>query len=154
VGAWSDTSTFYRAWPAPDEAPYNRVNLLSPADGDLSVVVPTFSWTPVRLASIYSLDLGTDSAGAPGTYSTCTTEQTTFTPVSSCNPAPGTVYYWRVKPKDGNINGLYSATSQFQYFPPVPSMVSPANGSLGLTGPVTLTWSPVASVPLLKMDPR
>ncbi len=146
VGAWSDPSTFYRAWPAPDAPPYHRVTLLTPANGDLSVAVPTFSWTPVRLASVYSLDLGTDSAFSPGTYSTCTTEQTTFTPVGSCNPAPGTVYYWRVKPKDGNINGLYSATSQFQYFPPVPTMVSPADGALSLVGPVELSWSSVPNI--------
>jgi hypothetical protein len=146
VGAWSATSTFYRAWPAPDVGPYHRATLLTPANGDLTVSVPTFSWTPVRLASSYELEMGTDVNFSEGTFSRCTTQQTTFTPISSCNPAPGTVYYWRVRPKDGEINGLYSATSQFQYFPSVPTLASPAHGSLGLTGPVELVWNSVPNI--------
>ncbi len=148
VGAWSTSFTFYRAWPAPDAPPFHRVSLLSPSDGNLAVNVPTFSWSPVRLASKYQLDMGTDSAFSPGTFSSCQTEQTTFTPIGSCNPAPGTVYYWRVKPLDGpgNLNGLYSATFQFQYFPVVPTLISPPNGALGLTGPVELVWASVPNV--------
>ena len=43
VGAWSEVSTFQRAWPAPDSGPNHRVTLLAPADNDVSVGLPEFT---------------------------------------------------------------------------------------------------------------
>jgi hypothetical protein len=146
VGDWSEDSTFYRGWPAPDDPPNERVQLLEPADDDVSVGLPEFSWTPVRLASQYQLEVGDDPFFSPGSYSSCVTQHTSFIPVSSCDPDPGTDYYWRVKPIDGPapINGLYSDTFRFQYDPGIPELVSPADGATGLVAPFELRWNPVS----------
>jgi hypothetical protein len=147
VGDWSDVSTFYRAWPAPDAGPNHRVTLLAPSNANFNVGVVTFAWTPVRLASLYEINMGTDQNFSPSTFSVCQTQQTTYTPINSCRPSPGIVYYWRVKPLDGPnpVNGLFSATSSFMYFPTIPTMSSPANGA-SLTGPVRLQWNSVANI--------
>lgn len=146
VGDWSEDSTFYRAWPAPDSGPNHRVTLLTPANGDLTVGLPEFTWTPVRLASTYEIELGTDPNFSPGSFVTCTTQHTSFIPTTGCDPDPGGTYYWRVRPIDNPkpVDGLYSPTFSFQYDPGIPPLLSPANGA-ALVAPFQLSWGPIAN---------
>jgi hypothetical protein len=145
VGDWSEVSTFYRAWPAPDSPPNHRVTLLTPSNGDLSVGLPEFSWTPVRLASSYELQLGDDPLFSPGTFVTCSTQHTSFIPLSACDPDPGDTHYWRVRPIDGPepVTGLWSSTFSFVYNPGIPTLLSPPDGASGLVAPFELTWTSV-----------
>jgi hypothetical protein len=149
-GPWSSVNLFVRSWGT-------RPTLLSPANGALSVIVPTFTWTPVDHASWYELDISTDSSF--GAYMYCYTNRTSYTPYSnytgsgvvtpgSCNvfPLPGVNYYWRVRGIDApqplnygseyvlGVLGLWSNSSlsdlfSFVYQPVIPSDVSPADGA-------------------------
>ena len=139
-GPWSSEGLFTRGWtPVPE--------LLSPADGDLAVSVPTFRWTAISGASRYELQVGPDVNFSPSTYMVCTTDHTSYTPYKGgCNvdPAIGVTYYWRVRGLDdpGNVLGRWSTTRSFLHRKAMPTMTGPAKGST-VSAPV-LTWDPVA----------
>ncbi len=75
--AWPLTPfQFTRDWP-------NKPTLLYPPNST-SVGDPFyFQWTPVRWATRYQLDVGTDPAFSPGTYVSCSTAATTFVPTAN-----------------------------------------------------------------------
>ena len=75
--AWPLTPfQFTRDWP-------NKPTLLYPPNST-SVGDPFYyQWTPVRWATRYQLDVGTDPGFSPGTYATCFTAATTFVPTSN-----------------------------------------------------------------------
>jgi FKBP-type peptidyl-prolyl cis-trans isomerase 2 len=166
-GQWSDPFVFNRSWST-------RPVTISPhwtggsADPP-SVTNLKFDWTPagssgagwVDHASHYEIQIGSDLNFSPGTYWTCTTDQTTFTPYTSvlggsapagcgvpASLAIGTVYYWRVRGVDGPalISGLWDDTSsadtqRFIYLPNVPDeSCGPTDGATVVT-PV-LCWAP------------
>jgi hypothetical protein len=160
LGAWSSDigglpAQFTRAW-------NDRPTLLTPADEDMYVTVPTFSWTPVPHASHYELWIGTDSNFSPGTYLNCYTNQTSFTPYGlfqSSNPAGlgscfdqeypvlDNVIYWKVRGIDApsGVLGLFSDRFSFmQRHVDVPAYVSPADDAV-VTVP-TLEWEAVLGV--------
>lgn len=160
-GGWSDTWTFERGWLA-DQRP----TLVEPVDGDVNVSNPSFSWTPVKHASSYLIQIGTDENFSPTTFTQCVTNQTSFThyvrdnkdkgvptqtPQSpACSGFPllklGRLYYWRVQaldnPKTNDmLEGLWSDTHEFVYQIPSPTPLTPADGATVST-PV-LSWEPV-----------
>jgi hypothetical protein len=161
-GPWGGPSAFAfaRSWST-------RPTLLEPANGNTTVSVPTFSWTPVDHASWYQLDMSTDINFGTAVQ-TCYTNRTTYTPYSgatginitppgSCNffPHVGIVYYWHVRGIDApvlnpgieypqGVLGLWSNTSNsdvfsFVYQPSVPAYVSPDDGATVQVP--TLTWA-------------
>jgi len=159
-GDWSQLQQFSRAWPGTRELPflggpgipptaanYGIVTLLTPTDGNFGVTVPTFAWTPQRLASAYEVQVSPDQ-----TFNTlvtsCTTTHTTVTGFSGCGllPAPGVVYYWRVRGIDypAGVLGIFSAKFSFLYSPPLPAYVSP--GPAAATSIPLLTWGNVSSI--------
>jgi hypothetical protein len=130
-----------------------------------------FSWTPAAFnglgwvdhASHYEIQIGTDPNFSNGTYTMCTTDQTTYTlyqAVTSdgepggCNmPASVSIgiptFYWRVRGIDGpaGINGQWdstgpSDTQRFVYLPSLPDLLTPTNGA-DVETPV-LSWSAVS----------
>ncbi len=153
-GPWSDASVvalvFERSWGT-------RPTLLAPTNGNNTVSVPTFTWTPIDHAAWYQLEVSTDINFATGPNTKdCYTNRTTFTPYlsgvgtgiippGSCSvfPQPGVTYYWHVRGIDApvlnpgieysaGVLGLWSNTSNsnvysFVYTPNVPAYVSPAN---------------------------
>ncbi|MGZ6314874.1 MAG: hypothetical protein ACXWNI_04510, partial [Candidatus Limnocylindrales bacterium] len=166
-GPWSDVSVtalvFTRAWST-------RPVLVAPANGNVNVSVPTFTWMPIDHAAWYQLDISSDINFGTGVQ-TCYTNRTTFTPYSqpglgiginppgSCSPffpLPGVTYYWHVRGIDGpvlnpgvgytlGILGLWSNTStsdvwSFVYKPSMPAYVAPTNGATGVEVP-TLKWA-------------
>ncbi len=147
---WSQIRTFTRAWPAPDSPPNNRVTLLTPTDANYAVTEPDFSWTPVRLASDYQIEVGTDVNFSPASFQQCSTNHTLVTPYaqgcSDIDPTPGTLYYWRVRPIDHpvGVNGLWSTTFSFVYAPPAVSLATPSDGA-STSSPV-LTWHADANI--------
>ena len=87
--AWPQTPfSFWRAWPQKPQLVWPP-NQLSPAVGDDLY----FQWTPVRHATRYQLDVGTDANFSPNTYARCLTASTTYTPGSGdylgCMPGQG-----------------------------------------------------------------
>jgi hypothetical protein len=136
---------FQRNWPDTPTLVYPP-NALSPVVSDDVY----FEWTPVQHASRYQLDVGTDPNFTPGTFKTCSTPQTTYTPRSfgmapnDCMPGQGAVTYWRVKGLDdpAGVQGIYSGIRSFVYSSGEVQRVSPANGSTVATP--TLRWQPSA----------
>jgi hypothetical protein len=65
------------------------------------------------------------------------------------NLAPATTYYWRARPRCGEIMGPYSEVWSFTTgtggtILPAPALVAPGNGSSVPGMPVTLEWAPVS----------
>jgi hypothetical protein len=162
-GDWSDERTFTRGWP-------EKPTLLTPAwtEGDPATVVaiPTFTWTPVPLASHYEIEFSHDPNFSPGDSSTesCFTNHTTFTQyaayTSSGEPGGcqvdtisdvGEVVYWHVRAIDdtAGVLGLWSNTSTADTFRFVrdPGRVTPTDPGDGddVTAP-TLEWDPVDNI--------
>ena len=159
-GQWSSAYVFTRGW---STVPVTVSPLWPGGTADPPVVSSLeFSWTPaassgagwVDHASRYQIEIGTNPNFTNGTYSTCATNQTTFTPSNECNPsiAIGTPYYWRVRGMDdpAGVIGQWSSsgpttTQRFIYEPSLPDLsCGPANGATVST-PV-LCWSAVSGV--------
>ncbi|WP_208027901.1 hypothetical protein [Rhabdothermincola sediminis] len=162
AGPWSPTRTFTRSWPAPeltsppsaDPPPgclstndFTVVQLCLPANGS-ALADPQFTWTPVKLASRYQLQISPSPTFSSGNVS-FTTNQTSYTltnlTVSSgvrrllttgaC--AVGDTCYWRVRPLDDPVpvNGIWSATGSFVFQPDMVRGLEPADT---ITTPVDL----------------
>ena len=134
---WSDSPVWQlrRSWPDP-------VLLTYPADGDI-VGDPFYQGAPVRHASWYRIDVGTDPNFSPNTYVSCTTVQTTYTPRADgtgCSPTASTVVYWRVRAFDGptNVNSLYSSIRSFIYDKTMVNQLLPLEGNT--VDVPTMTW--------------
>lgn len=152
---WPSTpNQFQRRWNMAPTLVYPPVDLSQPVSDDLY-----YQWTPVKHASSYRLDVGTDASFTPGTYNTCYTAQTTYTPGhgagDNCMPSQGSAVYWRVKALDRptSTEGLFSdadpnepdnQAGKFVYDSGAINLLSPANGaSLDNTNNLpTLRWSP------------
>jgi Bacterial Ig-like domain len=162
-GGWSEERTLTRGWP-------EKPTLLTPAwatgDPATTVPIPTFSWTPVPLASHYEIEFSHDPNFSPGDSSTesCFTNHTTFTQYTkytasgepgSCSSGTasdvGEVVYWHVRAIDApkGVLGLWSNTSTSDTFrfirdPGRVTLTDPGDGD-DVTVP-TLEWDAVDSI--------
>ena len=146
-GGWSDAWKFTRAW---DETP-------TPISPSGTVTEPTFKFTGVSHSSYYEIQVSTDPNFSPGTFQSCLTTHTEFTPyisgtssgVGACATffhtstfVTGQNYYWRVRgmdaPASPNVNGLWSDPMSFLLRIDSPTLSSPANGA-AVTSP-DLKW--------------
>jgi hypothetical protein len=164
------TGEFRRKW---SDAP----TLIYPAEGSTPGADFYYQWSPTRLATTYSIDVGTDP-GFSNTkfFDTCTTTQTTLTiwnvTDQDCAPVVGGKTYWRVQAIDGpqNVNGIFSAVGSFTYTPPAgsssPTGVLPdvtgerltldGNGSRPCTASLatgTGVCAELSATPMLDWDP-
>ena len=132
-------SVFERRWPMSPSLVYPPV-ANTPAVGDDIY----YQWTPVRHATRYALEIGSDSSFT--TSQICYTASTTFTPGTGvgCTPNQGAITYWRVRALDvpGDVNGVYSSIGRFVYDSGAVQPIAPASGST-VTVP-TFRWHPSA----------
>ena len=145
---------FTRGWPDTPQTVF-------PADDDDQSLVtqqmppaPYFQWTPVRLATHYEIQVGTNENFSPGTYQTCQVAGTTYTPQmfwvnndtgqtgvrehEDCWIDPDITMYWRVRPLDlpytkfgalvPGVQGIFSETEQFVWRPQLGASFSPSGG--------------------------
>ncbi len=141
---WPATpSEFQRRWPYAPSLLYPANSSASPVGDDLF-----FQWSPVKHATRYVLEIGTDPNFSPGSFRSCTTASTTYTPGyggDECMPAQGLLYYWHVRAFDepggnGAVGGLYSAVSEFVYETARVQQQSPASNAT--VSVPTMTWAP------------
>ncbi len=143
---WRDVSSnwnFNRVWPERPTLKYPS-DTLSPPVGDPLF----FQWSPVKHASTYQIDVGTDENFTPKSFETCTTAETTYTPrfttntPNDCWPAQGGVYYWRVRGMDepANVPGIYSDIYSFVYESDRVTQTYPSSGAT--VSVPTLRWEP------------
>ena len=162
--AWSNAgsaaATFRRQWTQQPTVVHP-----TPGAGPATVSDPLYlQWTPVAHASNYQIQMGSDPNFSPGTYASCKTVGTTYTPSQflvnvttgatslptddKCTPVPGNLTYWRVRPLDrpfgfsDGVLGLWSDTQSLVYDPDLQRLtgVSPADGAT-VDLPV-LSWAP------------
>jgi hypothetical protein len=151
-------SSFSRNWPQRPTAVY-------PAGaGAEDVPAPLyFQWSPVRHASEYEIQVGTQANFTVGTFESCRIAGTTYTPGmfavnttgvlapprnnEDCIPQPGEINYWRVRgldrpfTKGGDIpgvQGLFSESQAFRYMPLSVTNMAPTGGDV--VDVPTLTW--------------
>jgi hypothetical protein len=157
---WSSTFTFNRTYPAAPTPVY-------PLTSNDPVPAPFyFQWEPAKHASEYELQVGSDQNFSPGTFNSCRTAGTTYTPGlfaintngqpttsrsnEDCTPDTGD-NYWRVRPLDRpfskagelpGIQGQFSPAQRFDYQPEtlVLTEFSPSGGDT--VDVPTLTWEP------------
>lgn len=125
-----------------------------------------FQWSAVPHATRYELQIGTDSGFSPGTFDSCLTAQTTWTPFpmklntvtgklgrADCKPDPpirqGEIQYWRVRALDlpfesGNntvdgVPGLFSDPQVFVYNPDRAPETGEVPGQMSPTNGATVT---------------
>jgi large repetitive protein len=161
---WSDVPihSFTRTWDPLPTTPGRGVdpNPQPDLDGAPRLVYPAdtlapavtgdmyFQWTPVRHATNYRLDVGTDPNFSPTTFKSCFTPHTTFTPervsAGQCLPGLNTSLYWRVKALDEpkGVQGYYSPIRKFRYSRQYVTLASPADRAE--VAVPTLSWEPVA----------
>jgi aqualysin 1 len=125
--------------PPPPPAPV----LVSPADGSTGVSTsPTLTWNASSGASSYEAQVATDSGFANLVWDQSGLS-TTSTSVSGL--AGNTTYYWRVNASNGGGTSPWSAVWSFTTGagspPPPPTLVSPTNGSTGVSRTPTLRWN-------------
>jgi hypothetical protein len=168
AGPWSATRTFTRSWPAPDltsppspEPPpgclstndFTVVQLFLPANGSV-LADRQFTWTPVRLASRYQLQVSPSPTFSFG-VATFTTNQTSYTLTNftessgvvrlltngSC--AVGDLCFWRVRPLDDPlpVNGIWSATGSFVFQPDMVRGLEPADSTAQPLDQAVLRWT-------------
>jgi hypothetical protein len=141
----TEPNMFQRRWPDQPTLVWPPVTSLQTVGDDFY-----YQWSPVRHASRYQLDVGTDPNFTPGSYQTCTTANTTLTD-PNCVPQQGQVYYWRVRALDGprGVQGIFSDTDpstpgnqpgRFVYDSGVVTRVSPAPGAT--VDIPTFRWQP------------
>jgi hypothetical protein len=140
--------SFTRNWPQRPTAVFPA------ADGAEDVPAPLyFQWTPVKHASEYEIQVGTQANFTVGTFESCRVAGTTYTPGmfavnttgilapprinEDCIPHAGEINYWRVRgldrpfTKGGDIpgvQGLFSETQAFRYMPLSVTNMSPTGG--------------------------
>ncbi len=138
---WPETvQVFQRRWPQAPSLVYPANDIAQPVTDDLY-----YQWSPVKHATRYELQVGTDPGFSPNTYEVCLTAGTTYTPGyasgGGCMPAQGQVTYWRVRALDlpKGVQGIYSPDQRFIYDSGPVMKLSPTNGAT-VTVP-TLRWA-------------
>ncbi len=147
----TDPNVFQRRWPMAPSLVYPPVATSPVVDDDLY-----FQWSPVKHATRYRLDVGGDVNFTPGSYNTCYTASTTYTPgyrgSDPCMPSQGSLVYWRVFAYDNpgpfgtpdtgepGIESNVSATGRFVYDSGAVVLTAPADGAT-VTVP-TMAWEP------------
>ncbi len=153
---------YNRTWPAQPQAVFPA------ALGIETVTSPIyFEWTSVPHASEYEIQLSTTPGFTEATTNSCRTAGTTYTPgmfainttgipstfryEEDCEPTPGTVNYWKVRPLDRpfakvgggdipGVQGIFSDVQSFLWNPVQISGMSPADGAT--VDNASFSWNP------------
>jgi len=137
VSAWTAMKSFTTIVAAP-AAP----RLSSPASGAANQQLSlTLFWNAVSNASTYYLQVATDLAFANIVFKD---SMVTDTSRAISGLANGVLYYWRVMSQNQGGVSAWSNLSGFTTIaaaPKQPSLISPADGAVGQTIPLAVTWN-------------
>ncbi len=139
------TSAYSSAWSfttivAAPSAP----TLSSPSNGATGVsITPTLSWNASAGATSYQLQVSTSSSF---TITVVNQNGITATSYAVSGLTDGTVYYWRVNATNAGGTSAYSDTWSFTTAaavnpPATPTLVSPGNGTTGISTSPTMSWN-------------
>lgn len=134
---------------APPTAPV----LISPANGSTGLTLtPTFIWYSINNVTSYKIEISLTSGFSSILDSAnVTTNQYTMA-FGKLNPS--TTYYWRVNATNSNGTGPYSSVWSFTTLsvPPAPTLISPANNSIGVSLTPTLYWGSISGITNYKVQ--
>ncbi len=137
VSAWTAMKSFTTIVAAPVAPTLN-----SPASGAVNQQLSlTLSWSTVSNASTYYLQVATDLAFADIVFKDSAVTDTSMTVSGLAN---GVLYYWRVMAQNQGGVSAWSNLSGFTTIaaaPKQPSLISPADGAVGQTIPLTVIWN-------------
>jgi hypothetical protein len=162
AGAPSALRSFTWGWPTATTT--NLQDLVSAPE----FFDPLLSWTPVKGAAKYELDINF-SQDFNGSSRVCCSTTTVATGFSPANPLPNNTYYWRVRPINAHGDeGVWTQGTSFtQFFDTLPPLAPPTVTGLHMrdelsdTGPKPvgwptavpiLVWNPVAGASLYDLD--
>jgi hypothetical protein len=162
AGAPSAVRSFKWGWPTATQT--NLKDLVAAPE----FFDPLLSWTPVRGAAKYELDVNF-SQDFNSSSRVCCSTTTVATGFSPTNPLPNNTYYWRVRPinPQGDKGVWTQGTSFTQFFDTLPPLQPPTVTGLHMrdefsdTGPKPagwptavpiLVWSPVAGASLYDLN--
>ncbi len=139
TSAYSSARRFTTLAVAPPAAP----TLVSPANGAVGVSTnPSLTWTASSGATSYRLQLSTSSS-----FATTVRDQSglTSTTLAVTGLSANTTYFWRVSASNAGGTSAYSLARRFTTLavapPAAPTLVSPANGAVGVSINPSLTWT-------------
>ncbi|MCK5571900.1 MAG: hypothetical protein KAJ12_04035, partial [Bacteroidetes bacterium] len=117
--------------------------LVSPPDDSTGVEInPTLAWTRSVTATLYHLQVGTDSTFSTGLIENDSTIVDTSKVVTGL--ANGARHFWRVRALNSSGSSTFSETWAFTTIdptPPAPSLVSPVNGGADQPTSLTFIWT-------------
>ncbi|MCI0603409.1 M12 family metallo-peptidase [bacterium] len=139
--AFSQTWTFQTKQCSTPAAPA----LVSPANGAAgTTTAPALDWSASTGATSYYVQVAGDTSFG-NVVRAQTVSGTTWT--ISPSLANATNYWWRVRAENSCVNGSFTQAWNFQTksagctLPSVPSLISPSNGSTGISTSATLKWT-------------
>jgi photosystem II stability/assembly factor-like uncharacterized protein len=121
--------------------------LASPANNSVNISpTPTLTWNVSSGATQYKVQISTVPIFS--VISDSATITSTNYSVPSGKLSPGYTYYWRVNASNNYGTSPWSSVWNFStsVLPPAPTLISPANGTLGTTQTPTLTWSSIPGI--------
>ncbi len=140
TSAWSPPRSFTTV-----QAPPAVPTLVSPASDAAGVAMNVpFVWNVAARAATYTLQVSTSSSFGSFIINQSGIVDTMF---AGATLNSGTRYYWRVRAaaSDGvtSVSAAWSFTT-LTVIPPVPSLVTPADGATNIPVSTTVTWGAVA----------
>ncbi|MCD6166249.1 hypothetical protein J7K19_06045, partial [bacterium] len=142
-GNWSNWSSVWKF--TVDTTGPMAPNLISPANGTATNQnTPTFDWSDVSGAVEYQIQVAGNNTFSSPKIDRFGLTSSTYTTTS---PFTDGTYYWRVRAKDnlnnwGGWSTVWSFTIDTQG-PPVPNLISPANGSTTNDNTPTFDWDDI-----------
>ncbi len=121
---------------------FTAIGIQPAYDEKLTVSKITFDWEDIPGATSYKIQLSEKADFSVLLVSIKTLESTYFYDTLLKND---TTYYWRVRPKFGDVKGIWSATWRFESMDPLAkvTLVQPGHKEILYTDSVTLVWNEV-----------
>ena len=141
-GPWSEV---YRFRTEVERIPPDTVILAMPADSTINQPTTlTLVWNDAERATFYHVQVSPDSAFAEILFEDDALMQT----MQDVGPLDNlTVYFWRVRARNGAGQTRWSAVWRFKTLPPLPGPtepIAPVQDAVDVSPTPTLSWQPVA----------
>lgn len=153
--AWGNYSAPFRFFTLLFPPP-NPPALLSPANNSINITLtPLMDWSDVSGASLYRMQLSTDSLFTTNLIFDSTASSELQVPSSILQYL--TTYYWRVGAKNTSGWGNYSSVWKFTTTPgtsppPAPTLLSPVNNQQNIPVNPLLDWNDISGVLYFKLQ--
>ncbi len=142
---------YYSLAPTPPPAP----GLITPSNGAICVpITPALDWTDALSATSYGVQVATDPAFSNIIINVNNLPASQYSVPSGL--AHGTLYYWRANASNaggaGSWSGIWNFTAATVSLPGPPVLLTPVNGSTGISLTPMLDWSDLSGAASYKIE--